>query len=216
MIKQQLREAMRTLRGNIPEEDRLQQSIAACQLATYECIEPLRRKSGRKQLTICSYLPFRDEPDTLPLIRHCWAQGDTVLAPRVDPLSRNFELHEISRESDIEQGTWGIPEPKEDAPMWEPGRGSIDFVLVPGLAFDRHGGRIGYGGGYYDRFLQKINNFTYQNSPELAKPLLGAIVLTGQLIDHIPMEEHDYYMDMLFTSTHVIYTDKGCECNGTV
>lgn len=76
-----------------------------------------------------------------------------IVAPRVG-FESNELTHHLLLPHDLEVNSWGIPEPKSTAPRVEPG--ALDMVLVPMLAFDRQGHRIGYGGGYYDRFLAQL------------------------------------------------------------
>ena len=94
---------------------------------------------------------------------------------------------------------WGIPEPPADYPRVCAGRGDLDIVLVPGLAFDRDGGRCGQGKGYYDRFLARIKS---EDGPALV-----GVCLTAQLLEEgrsIPMTELDYRMECIVSPEEVI------------
>ncbi len=103
-------------------------------------------------------------------------------------------LHLVGSYEDMEEGTWGIREPKFRAPA--PGRLSIiKAALVPGVAFDPWLGRLGYGGGYYDRLL---------SGWEGERPLLMAAAFEVQLISRVPMEDHDFKLDKLFTERRIL------------
>jgi 5-formyltetrahydrofolate cyclo-ligase len=143
--------------------------------------------------TVLLTLPFRSEWDTRSLVSAALAAGKTVAMPRVDAPSRMLELHAIADpDRDIVGGFQGIPEPRTDRPRVP--REAIDFVLVPGVAFDLAGGRLGYGGGYYDRLLPLL-------SPRAAR-VVGAFEL--QLVDHVPAAPHDVAVDAIVTESRTL------------
>lgn len=199
-VKRELRSRMAAVRAAVPEASRILQAEAASLLAEEQVLRPLRASKSGGRLNVFSYVSFRDEPPTLPLIRNCWSKGDRVLVPRITgPTS--LELYESTDEGDWKPGTWGIPEPAEHLAWWASKQyKDIDLVIVPGLAYDLRGGRIGFGGGYYDRFLAQLG----KPGAGTSRPLIGALVLQEQLISDIPMEEHDFRLDVLFTSSGVI------------
>jgi len=138
-------------------------------------------------------LPFRSEWDTLPLVRAALAGGKTVAIPRVDAQTRMLELHAISDpHRDIVASRQGIPEPLPDCPIVVPA--AIDFVLVPGVAFDLAGRRLGYGGGYYDRLLPLL-------TPGTAR-IAGALEL--QIVDLVPAAPHDLLVDAIVTESRLL------------
>ena len=135
-------------------------------------------------------LPFRSEWDTLALVRAALAAGKTVAVPRVDKASRMLELHAIADpQADIVASDQGIPEPRPACPRVP--RDAIDFVLVPGVAFDLAGRRLGYGGGYYDRLLPLL-------SPRALR-VAGAFEI--QLVDRVPAAPHDLAVDAIVTES---------------
>lgn len=143
--------------------------------------------------TVLLTLPFRSEWDTLPLVREALAAGKVVAVPRVNPLSRMLELHAIADlQSDIGPGHQGIPEPLAHCPPVE--LAAIDWVLVPGVTFDRDGRRLGYGGGYYDRLLPLL-------SPDAAR-IAGAF--DPQIVERVPAGPHDVMVDAIITPTETI------------
>ncbi|KAL3801770.1 hypothetical protein HJC23_001166 [Cyclotella cryptica] len=110
---------------------------------------------------------------------------------------------------------WNIPEPpiENDAHgnalslIAQPG--DIDLLLVPGLAFDSNGHRLGQGKGYYDRFISKMRGTADENEPGERKPLLVGVCLDEQFLDYdgfdgIPVTDHDYIMDMVITPTKTL------------
>ncbi|MBQ4899226.1 5-formyltetrahydrofolate cyclo-ligase [Paenibacillus sp. Marseille-P2973] len=205
--KRELRAEMSRVRSEISGESRSAQSLAACMHAEHEVIGPLRNKRD-SGLTVFTYLSFRDEPDTRPLLRSCLERGDTVLVPRVTG-DGIMTLHRIGGEEDLAPGTWGILEPGEEVPIWPASRyGEIDLAIVPGLAYDRWGGRIGFGGGYYDRFMAEWATWSEREAKRTGFALKAALAFREQIVSGlIPMEEHDFRLDMLFTATGTIYIE---------
>ena len=121
-------------------------------------------------------------------MRAALAAGKTVAVPRVDNESRMLELHAITDPvRDVVAGYRDIPEPLPACPLVA--RDTIDFVLVPGVAFDRRGRRMGYGGGYYDRLLPLL-------SPRAAR-VAGAFEV--QLVDRVPAAPNDIAVDAIVT-----------------
>jgi len=138
-------------------------------------------------------LPFGSEWDTLALVRAALAAGKTVAVPRVDIKTRMLELHAIADpERDVVAGYRDIPEPRPACPRIS--RDAIDFVLVPGVAFDRWGRRLGYGGGYYDRLLPLL-------SPRAVR-VAGAFEL--QLVDRVPAAPHDIAVEAIVTESRAL------------
>ncbi|MNJ60804.1 5-formyltetrahydrofolate cyclo-ligase family protein [compost metagenome] len=120
-----------------------------------------------------------------------------------------FTLHELHEASELLSGAWGIPEPAEHTAIWPESRlPEIDLVVVPGLAFDKTGGRIGFGGGFYDRFMSKLN----LSGNSYTGTLVTAIAFYEQILsDCIPMEPHDFRVDLLFTASGTIYINESSE-----
>jgi 5-formyltetrahydrofolate cyclo-ligase len=140
-------------------------------------------------LLYLSHLP--EEFETRGMIRWALRQGKTVACPRVDSTTRMLRPHQIEDlERDLAPGPFGIPEPMPDAPLLDPRR--IDWVLVPGIAFDSRGYRLGRGAGYYDRLLPTIR----PEAPRLA------LVLGPQWVDEVPTEPHDQPVDGVVGADH--------------
>jgi 5-formyltetrahydrofolate cyclo-ligase len=144
--------------------------------------------------TVLLTAPFRSEWDASPLVARALAAGKVVALPRVDESSRMLELRRIvDPVRDIVAGYRGLPEPARDCERVA--TASIDWVLVPGIAFDRMGGRLGYGGGYYDRLLPVL--------PARAARVAGAY--SAQIVDAVPSAPHDITMDTVVTEAGVVF-----------
>lgn len=138
------------------------------------------------------YASFRSEVQTGTVIAYALKTGKTTVLPLVNRKEKRLSLRRIRSMEDLTAGYMGIPEPKSTA--GEVDLKSVDCVLVPGVAFDLRCFRIGYGGGYYDRLLGGA-------SP---RPLLLAPAYEEQVVDDIPVDEHDVRMDMIVTEKRVI------------
>ena len=135
----------------------------------------------RQARAIFGYLPYNQEVLTWALLRRAMADGKRVAVPKVLGDTMAFLwLDDLSR---VAPGYCGIPEPVADGPVAED---PTALVLMPGLAFDRQGGRIGYGGGFYDRFLER--------EPE--HPTV-ALCYGFQLVERVPMERFDRPVDLV-------------------
>ena len=143
--------------------------------------------------TLLLTLPFGSEWDTRPLAALALARRKTVAVPRVNPITHRLDLAAVNDlERDVAPGYRGVPEPRAHcAPL---PLAAIDWVLVPGVAFDRAGQRVGYGGGYYDRLLSSLS----AGAPRIA----GAFDL--QLVARVPSAAHDLSVDAIVTETRTI------------
>lgn len=144
--------------------------------------------------TLFMYVNFRSEVETLETIKRCLGQGLRVAVPLVDPVAVcMIPLLINDPERDLAPGYYDIPEPDpRRSPRVDPAE--IDAAVIPGSVFDIHGGRLGYGGGYYDRFLV--------NDAPRAKRIGLAFEL--QLVDKVPLEPHDQPLDILITEERIV------------
>lgn len=126
-----------------------------------------------------AYIPINQEVRTQPVIRRAWADGKRVAVPRVEGDALRFIW--IDSFCDLAEGAFGIPEPPEDGAEADD---ETALLLVPGLAFDRAGHRVGYGGGYYDRYLA-----AHPHHPTLA------LCYGFQLVERLAAEAHDVPVD---------------------
>ncbi|WP_339133679.1 MAG: 5-formyltetrahydrofolate cyclo-ligase [Candidatus Electrothrix sp. GW3-4] len=141
------------------------------------------------------YVHFRSEVETLSLIGQCLREGKIVSVPvTLREESRLLAVQITDPVTQLRPGCYGIPEPRaEQVAQARVEPAAIDVVLVPGSVFDPLGGRLGYGGGYYDRFL----------SQDAAQARRVGLAYALQMVEQVPMEAHDQYMDMIITEQQV-------------
>jgi 5-formyltetrahydrofolate cyclo-ligase len=138
-------------------------------------------------------LPFRSEWNATLVVARALAAGKVVAAPRVDAPARMLRAYRIEDlDRDVERGYRGIPEPR--ASCAEVALERIDWVLVPGVAFDPRGGRLGYGGGYYDRLLPFV--------AQRARRVAGAFDM--QIVDDVPTAPHDIAVNFVVTEQRTL------------
>ena len=134
----------------------------------------------QKAGTLLLYYPLSDETDVRPLIRNAFGSGKRVLLPVVK--GEELELHLYEGESSLAEGAFGIMEPT--GALFAPENyDEIELALIPGMAFDRAGHRLGRGKGYYDRLL-----------PRIAKARLAGICFPFQFLGEVPAEAYDIPM----------------------
>lgn len=197
------RRRMTLLRDNLSETDRVQRSESLCRRMEHELLQPLRVRLGRP-LNLCLYAPFRSEASPLPLLNECWEQGDQIFAPRMLSNREGMELRKVEALSNWIPGKWGVPEPDPNlTSIWERTL-PLDVVLVPGIVFTSKGGRLGYGGGYYDRLyadMQLRNN---------AETLWIGFAFANQVVsEELPIEPHDLRMNGLATEEGIMWYEQG-------
>lgn len=160
----------------------------ALSLAIFE--ELLRLDCYRSSSVVLAYVGFGSELQTDAFVRRVLDDGKVLLLPRVNGEERRLDLLEVKNPAeDLEAGTWGIREPNPDlCPRAEPER--IDFALIPGVAFDTRGARLGYGGGFYDKLLAGCTE---------PRPWLVAAAFEFQVVEEVPLEEHDLRVDLIVT-----------------
>ncbi|MBR2889502.1 MAG: 5-formyltetrahydrofolate cyclo-ligase [Oscillospiraceae bacterium] len=135
----------------------------------------------RRAKTIYGYLPYNQEVRTVPMLERALAEGKRVAVPKIFGDEMLFiYLEDLSQ---VAKGYSGIPEPVEDGPVADD---ETALVLMPGLAFDPSGNRMGYGGGFYDKFLAKE-----PNHPTVA------LCYDFQVLEHLETQEHDIPVDLV-------------------
>jgi 5-formyltetrahydrofolate cyclo-ligase len=142
------------------------------------------------------YVSFRSEVDTKSFIRKANEDGKRIAVPVSIPNGKILLPCEISGLDDLVPGTWGILEPDKDRQRLVDSR-KIDLAVVPGLAFDHFFQRLGYGAGYYDRFLPSLREDAVK---------LG-IGYDFQLIDRLPVEKYDIPLDGILTDIRLLVRD---------
>ena len=135
----------------------------------------------RQARTVYGYLPYNQEVRTLPILEQAIRDGKRVAVPKV--YGEEMKFHYMTDLSRVENGYAGIPEPLGDEPVAED---DTALVLMPGLAFDKEGHRIGYGGGFYDKFL----------AGEPGHPTV-ALCYDFQVLPRLETEEFDVPVDLV-------------------
>lgn len=191
--KKRLREEILDRRRNLLPEEWEDKSGRICR----RLIEDLNQmKEQLQQGVLFTFVPFRDEVGILPVLEWCWSNGVVVAAPKAIPETRELELYEVASIDGLEPGTWGILEPTPALPRLED-LSRIACVLVPGVAFDPQLNRLGYGGGFYDRFFHKLDK-------QGLDPVKWAPLFEIQLVSHVPSASFDRKVDRLITEERVI------------
>ena len=148
----------------------------------------------KKAGVIHTFISKPEEPDTRLIIEHCWSYGKKIAVPLV--LKDTFDLFhsEIKSFDDLIPGLYGTQEPSPERRI-KINPDSFDLVIVPGVAFDRQGGRLGHGKGYYDRFLELTSAFRL------------ALAFDCQLLEKIPTEVHDVPMNAILSESGIVETN---------
>lgn len=162
----------------------------------------LARDAFRRARSVMAYASFGSEVDTSALCQAVLTEGRTLLLPRIDrsrDAIRVYAVRDLAR--DLETNRWGIAEPRPGACL-EIGPAELDFVFVPGVAFDARGGRLGYGKAYYDRLLASSRQAG--GAPAL---LAGAFAV--QVVDQVPLEPHDVPIPVVLTEDGALLEGQG-------
>jgi len=179
-----LRREMTALRDGLSDDYRRAQSNAIERIV-------LTSRLWQDADSVFMYCSVGSEVSTRGLMRHALAQGRALYLPRCEGRGVMHAVRVRSLDA-LQPGRYGIPEPTGCELM----ELRPDLCLAPGLAFDRCGGRIGYGGGYYDRFL---GNW---------KPVTAALAYPCQLIGRVPVQAHDMPVDHIITSAGIMPCDE--------
>lgn len=185
MDKRSAREKVLALRAAMTEEERALKSQKIHDFS-------LDLKELQNAQTVMIFLNFRDEVETTALAQKILDLGKTLVVPRCAPKGVLIPAKVQNLATDLESGTWGIREPKKEQ-LVEVDPLEIDCVFMPGAAFDMQGNRLGYGGGYYDRFLERLR----EGTPTIA------LAFSCQVVPSIPLEPFDKKVDMLITENGV-------------
>ncbi len=144
---------------------------------------------------VLMYVNYSNEVDTREILRKCFEYNKIIVLPVFHPKQNKVTMLKIDNlDTDLKLGSRGISEPDPQRCKMVP-IGSLDIAIIPGVAFDEKGGRIGSGDGFYDRLIPKL--------PVTTRKV--ALTLECQLFPQIPMESHDKYIDIIITDRRVIY-----------
>ncbi|MGI5848557.1 MAG: 5-formyltetrahydrofolate cyclo-ligase [Christensenellales bacterium] len=181
MQKEMLRKKMQKIRAMIdPKDKETFSAIIRDKLFKMDCIQ----QAG----CIMAYYSYKSEPDMLTFMYSCIDMGKCIALPYVvgegDLIAVNYNYNSV-----MKSNIYGIPEPviMNESEQEEP-----DVVIVPGIAFDMNLNRIGFGGGYYDRYLQEIDAVKI------------GVCFDCQIVEHICAEPHDVTMDIVVTEKRIL------------
>lgn len=152
----------------------------------------------REAERVLLYMPVRNEVDVLLLLSEAWSRNMTVLLPRCRrDRAGIMDIAQVHGLDDLSVGLFNIMEPCEDrCPGLGPEEWDLDMAVIPGLAFDQRGYRLGYGGGYYDRFLPR--------AAETKKTVLAGLCFSFQLVEALPADDWDTPMNLICTEDQLV------------
>lgn len=185
--KSELREEMLALRLAVPSEekariDRLMRD-RFLSLASFRFAE-----------TVLLFSPIKGEPDLTACVEEILRRQKKVAFPRCSPESCTMTYHIVSSLDDLIEGSYGIKEPRSDCPIYLPSPAKHDLCIVPAVCFDRKGYRVGYGKGYYDRFLGSFGGTTV------------GLTLHRCFLPEVPRGRYDRSVDLVITEKGVFPT----------
>lgn len=183
--KEHLRNAIKERLSRLSEKDRQAESRSLCRRILAELpAEPS---------VLCAYLPMQSEADVSHLFEPLMEKGWKIYAPRFAGAS--FEFRQLATPDAVHPGKYGILEPLKSAPLLDPL--DVRVALLPGLAFDRKGKRMGRGNGGYDKWLEQVRVI----NPSLE---VWGIALDCQMVNEVPSEGHDQPVDVVATPRECI------------
>ncbi|NQW12260.1 MAG: 5-formyltetrahydrofolate cyclo-ligase [Alphaproteobacteria bacterium] len=182
-IKADLRRVMTARRATVAKTN-----VEAATRIAARVADTLAPSSGT---VVSGYWPMRDEVDVRPTLAMLWSRGCRIALPVVQGENAPLLFRAWETEEDLVPGPFGTSEPAEDADVVEP-----TLLLVPMLAFDRAGRRLGYGGGYYDRTLSALRG-------RYAVQAIG-IAFADQEVENVPAGPHDMPLDGIVTENEFL------------
>ena len=155
---------------------------------SFRIIRKLRKYIDSDVKAILFYVPINNEVDLLPLARDMYNKGKTILFPKLINYEKLVPYLIRDLYSDLKKGAYNIPEPDT-----EEFSGEVDIAFVPGLAFGKNGFRIGYGKGYYDKYLSKAK----------VKITIG-VCFDFQLLPDVPFSNNDFQLDYIISENETL------------
>lgn len=184
MTPQQLRDLVKKRRDGIPERERLRKSDEVWKRL-------VEVPAFQTASTALFYVSTGSEVETAMMRSLARDLGMTVACPRSRPGDKSMRFHVLAGDDELSPGAYGILQPVAETPLADL---KDAVVLVPGLVFDRWGRRLGFGSGYYDRWLAGEGK---------GLPAIG-LAFHEQLVDHVPVQPHDVDMDWVVTDKEAI------------
>lgn len=179
MDKKELRKVAKERLSNIDNKTRKKISN---QLIRQLVSSDLWKQAGTIGVTVSSGFEW----DTEPIIEQGWKEGKTIVVPKCTPRNRQLDFYHLENFDQLEDSFYNLREPNPDVTT-KVDKQAIDVLIVPGLLYDKRGYRIGFGGGYYDRFLADFPNKTV------------SVFYSEQLLDEVPNELYDLPVQALLT-----------------
>ena len=149
-----------------------------------------------KSKKIFTYVSFGSEVDTKGFIEYALSDNKEIYVPKTDKVNKEMIAIKINSLSNMNVDNWGILEPK-DVDKNKIGK-EFDLIIMPGVAFDRYGNRIGYGGGYYDKYISQIEDLSNRIS----------LAYDFQVVKSIESESHDIKVNGIITNDEFIMINK--------
>lgn len=150
------------------------------------------REYARAKVIHCFVsMDHRKEVQTMPLLRRILSDQKVLLVPVTNVEEGVLEHARLTDLSELRPGKWGVPEPERGDPEPDP---EPDLILVPLLAVDRNGNRLGYGKGFYDRFLSRSQSDAF------------GVLFSDFITEHVPVDSHDEPLTGFFTENGVSYS----------
>lgn len=185
-MKNKIRKQILEARDSLMSETRLNLSKQIWQL-----LFSLTEYQKAQQIMI--YLNFRSEVETIPFLEHLFQDQKKVYAPVTDPQNKTFTAYQLLPNMyKLVKGPYGIFQPQQIGLPLDPYL--INLIIVPGAVFDLNCQRIGYGAGYYDRFIPKLSK---------TATIIG-IAYELQIVEQIAADKHDQPMDFVITENRII------------
>lgn len=170
------------------EQNRPADRVASASRVIYEQL--VQMEVFQKAQCVGVYLALPAEVQTRAIIEACWENGATVCVPYYIAAERYFGMSRLNPAATLRSGKWNVSEPENPEPF-DPAQ--LDLILVPAMAFDRHGTRLGHGGGHYDRVLQNVKGYR-----------LGLAFHEQVVDDDLPRESHDQPVQAILTEQKLI------------
>ena len=179
----------RELRRSLLERRRLIGGELRAKLDATLCERLCELEAYKSSDTVLLYSPIKGEPDLGYLAARCLKDGKVLAYPLCDTLSHTLSFHKVCSLDDLRLGAYNIPEPSPSLPRITDFRRAL--CIVPAIAFDRDGYRLGYGGGFYDRFLRDFSGIS-----------VGA-VYDELVLPSLPRGEYDLAVDLVITQSKI-------------
>ncbi|MBR6918252.1 MAG: 5-formyltetrahydrofolate cyclo-ligase [Clostridia bacterium] len=185
--KDEMRALYREKRAMLDKEEKARRDGAVCRAA-------VSLASYRYAKYVLMYAPTDDEIDVMPIAADALARGKKVAFPRCHPDERTMDYHIITSLDDLSSGAFGLREPDESLPVFDDAGGASSVCFVPGLVYDNKGYRLGYGKGYYDRYLSSF------------KGNIVGIVYNDFVVPEVPRGRFDISIKILLTDKGLVFT----------